>query len=168
MITNKQKERNTIMKRGLALVVLFCFMSMNFVLLAQKNEKRKESFEKFKIERKEFISKAMKLTEDESKVFWPLCDEFQMKKFELNKALREEINKIHQAKKDKKTISEVDYKKVIQLRASIKVKESQLEEEYMNKFLNVLSAEKVFIYQRTEQQFAGEVVKKRKNNSKRK
>ena len=156
------------MKRGLVLVVLCFFMSMNFALFAQQHNEKRKGFEKFKAERKEFISKAMKLTEDESKAFWPLCDEFQMKKFELNKTLREEVNKIYKAKKDKKTISEADYKKVIQLRASTKVKEAQLEEEYMNKFLNVLSAEKVFIYQRTEQQFAGEVVKKRKNNNRKK
>ena len=153
------------MKRGLVLVILCCFMSLNFAVLAQNNERRKENFEKFKAERKEFISKEMKLTDDESKAFWPLCDEYQLKKFELNKDLRAEINKIRQAKKDKKTVSEADYKKVIQLRASVKIKEAQLEEEYMNKFLKVLSAEKVFLYQRTEQQFAGEMVKKRGNGN---
>ena len=155
------------MKRGLVFVVLLCFMSMNFALLAQQSERRKENFEKLRAERKEFIAKAMNLTEDESKSFWPLCDEFQQKKFELNKPLMEEIGKIRQAKKDKKTVSEADYKKVIALRASIKVKEAQLEEEYMNKFLKVLPAEKVFLYQRTEQQFAGEMVKKRGSNNKR-
>jgi len=152
------------MKKGLILAILLCFVSVNFALLAQQdnNERRKENFEKFKAERKEFISKAMNLTEDESKAFWPLCDELQIKKFELNKALRTEINKMRQAQREKKAVSNADYKKIIELSASVKVKEAQLEEEYVNKFLKVLSAEKIFLYQRAEQQFAGETLKKRR------
>ena len=157
--------KNIDMKRGLTLAILFCFVSMNFALLAQQNnERRRENFEKFKAERKEFISKAMDLTDGESKSFWPLCDELQVKKFELNKTLRAEINKMRQARRDKKKISEADYKKIIELSASVKVKEAQLEEEYVNKFLKVLSAEKVFLYQRAEQQFAAETLRNRANS----
>jgi Spy/CpxP family protein refolding chaperone len=155
------------MKKGLILAVLFCFTSVNFALFAQQNdEKRKENFEKFKVQRKEYISKAMKLTEDESKLFWPLCDELQVKKFELNKTLREEMHKVRQAKKEGKTTSEADYKKIVELSASVKVKDAQLEEEYVNKFLKILPAEKVLSYQRAEQQFAKEIFDKRRDRDK--
>jgi hypothetical protein len=146
------------MKKGLILTVLFCIASLNGALFAQQNnERRRVDFEKFKAQREEFITKAMALTEDEAKVFWPICNELQAKKFELNRSLREEIRKIRQAKRDGKTVNEADYKKVVELSASVKVKEAQLEEEYVAKFLKVLPGEKVFSYQRAEQQFANEM-----------
>jgi Spy/CpxP family protein refolding chaperone len=141
------------------LTFLVGLMSVQFLLLAQTNndEKRKADFERFKARREAFISKAMDLTDDEAKVFWPLCNELQAKKFELNKALRAEIRKIRQAKKEKKNASESDYKKIIELRASIKVKEAQCEEEYIGKFLKIIPAEKIFLYQDAELRFANEM-----------
>jgi Spy/CpxP family protein refolding chaperone len=113
----------------------------------------KELFEKFKLKRKEFISKAMNLTESEKNAFFPLCNELQMKKYELNKKLRESIRKILKAQKNNQAVTEEDYKKVIELSIQVKQKELKLEEEYIDKFLKVISPEKVFLYQRAEQQF---------------
>jgi Spy/CpxP family protein refolding chaperone len=156
------------MKKTLILAVLFCFTSINFALFAQQNdEKRKENFEKFKAQRKEYISKAMDLTADELEEFWPLCDELQVKKFELNKAIRSEIRKLREAKKEGKTISAADYKKIVELSASVKVKEAQLDEEYVSKFLKILPAEKVYLYQQAEQQFGKEMFGKKDNRPQR-
>jgi hypothetical protein len=152
------------MKKNLAVVILFCLASMNVVLFAQPNdEKKKEDFEKFKAQRKAYISQIMDLTEAEADVFWPVCDEFQGKRFELNKPLRAEIRKVRQAKKEKKKVSEADYKKIVELSASVKVKEAQLEEEYIKKFLEILPSEKVYSYQQAEQQFAKQVFDRRKD-----
>jgi Spy/CpxP family protein refolding chaperone len=146
------------MKKRLLLVVLFYLTNTGLLLFAQQDndEKRKLDFEKFKMQREEYITKAMDLTNDEVKVFWPLCNELQAKKFELNKTLRAEIRKIRRSKQEGKAISEADYKKVVELSVSIKVKEAQLEEEYMGKFLAIISAEKVFLYQQAEMRFANE------------
>jgi hypothetical protein len=139
--------------------ILFGLISAHSLLYAQagNNEKRRADFEKFKAQREEFISKAMGLTDDEAKVFWPVCNELQAKKFELNKALRTEIRKIRQAKRDGKSVSESDYKKVVELSASAKVKEAQLDEEYIAKFLKIIPVEKVFLYQESEMRFANEM-----------
>jgi Spy/CpxP family protein refolding chaperone len=150
------------MKKGLLVTILFCFASANLALFAQQNDqKRKEAFEKLIAERKEFISKAINLTESESKTFWAIEDEFQAKKFELNKTLRSEMRKIRQAKKDGKTVSDAEYKKLVELAASVKVKEAELGEEYTTKFLKILPAEKVYLYLQAEQEFAGKMVNKR-------
>jgi hypothetical protein len=169
------------MKKRILFVCIVCLVSVN-VLFAQqeKNNKEekverwhgrtekikersneiKENFEKFKLERTEFISKMMNLTEEEKKVFWPLADELHLKKFELNKSLREEIHKIHKAKKEKQSISEADYKKIIELSAEVKVKEAQLEQEYLYKFIKVVSAEKIFLYQEAERQYGKRIIGK--------
>jgi Spy/CpxP family protein refolding chaperone len=155
------------MKKGVLFAIIICLASINLSLFAQQDdERKKERFEKFKAERKEFISKAMNLTEEEKKGFWPLCDELQVKKFELNKPLREEIHRIIKAKKAEQTITEAEYKKVMELSAQIKVKEAQLEQEYYTKFLKVITAEKLFLYQRAEQQFGRKVMEKRDKDKK--
>ncbi|MDR2085591.1 MAG: hypothetical protein LBP72_00270 [Dysgonamonadaceae bacterium] len=138
--------------------ILLGLISVHFLLFSQPNdEKRKAGFEKFKAQREAFITKAMDLTDDEANLFWPLCNELQAKKFNLNKALRAEIRKLHQAKKEGKNPDESDYRKIIELRTSIKVKEAQLEEEYAAKFLKIIPAEKVFLYQDAEWRFANEM-----------
>ena len=152
------------MKKGLLLTVILCFVSANFALFAQPGDKDgKKKFEKFKAERVEFISKIMELTDDEKTAFWPICDELQMKKFELNKQLRDEMREIHKAKKDKEKITEAKYKKIIELKAQLKLKEAQLEQEYLAKFLKVVSAEKVFLYQSAENQFGRKMFGNQKN-----
>ncbi|MDR0865465.1 MAG: hypothetical protein LBO74_11115 [Candidatus Symbiothrix sp.] len=148
------------MKKGLLFTIMICLASIS-LFAQQTDNKKKEQFENFKVEREEFISKAMKLTADEKKEFWPLCNELHLKKFELNKPLREEIRKIHKARKANQPVSEADYKKVIELAVEVKKKEAQLEQEYTEKFLKVIPAEKVFLYQGAERQFGKETMKKR-------
>ena len=144
---------------AIGLLLLFC---MNVTLFAQKNEEqRKIAFEKFKSERKAYITKEMDLTDDEAKKFWPLCDELMEKKFELNKPLRELWRKMREARKGGRTVSEADYKKAIELGASIKVKEAQLEEEYLKKFVEVIPAKKVHKYQYAEQEFGRKAMAER-------
>ena len=136
---------------------------VNLSALAQKDDDgRKERFEKFQKERVEFISKQMNLTEDENKLFWPLCDELQMKKFEANKPLRELMHKIRKAQKENVVVSDADYKKAIELGTEIKSREAQLEKEYYSKFLQVIPAEKVFLYQKAEQEFGRQVMERRR------
>ena len=142
------------MKKRVLLTMVICLATLNTAVFAQPNDKsKKERFEKFKADRTEYISKAMNLTDDEKAAFWPLSNEFQMKKFELNKPLRDEIRKMHKAKKESQSVSEADYKKIIELSVQIKLQEAQLEQEYTSKFLKILSAEKVYLYQQAEQQF---------------
>jgi Spy/CpxP family protein refolding chaperone len=150
------------MKKIVLIVAMFCLTGIGSGVFAQQRlseEERRAQFEKFNAEREEFISKAMKLTDDEKKAFWPLCNELQMKKFELNRNLRDEMRKIMRAQRENQTVSEADYKKVIELGARVKVQEAQLEQEYLAKFLKVIPAEKVFLYRQSEQNFGERMIR---------
>jgi Spy/CpxP family protein refolding chaperone len=96
----------------------------------------------------------MGLTQTESQAFWPLCNELQEKKFELNRSMRGELRAIYKDLKAGKTVSEADYDKVINLNFETKIKEAELEKTYYEKFRKILPADKVFKYQRAEQKFA--------------
>ena len=152
------------MKKTL-LLILLC-VTFGFTTFAQRNnnndnDDRKARFEKFQKERAETISKAMNLTEEEAKLFWPLNDELQMKKFEANKELREEMSKLRRAERENKKLSEAEYKKIIKLSLEVKLKEAELEKEYYTKFLQVVSAEKLLLYQKAEQDFGRQVMERR-------
>lgn len=148
-------------KKRISLLLLFCMALIAPNLFAQNDAARKERFEKFKAEREAFITKEMDLTKEEAKAFWPLCDELQMKKFEAGKELREESRKMRQARKEGKTITEAEYKKLVQLSVEARLKEAQLDREYIEKFLQVISAEKVYRYQNAEQEFARKSMQER-------
>lgn len=142
------------MKKRL-LTLLLCLIGGNALLFAQQHdENRKKSFEKFKAEREAFITKEMGLTEEEAAAFWPLSNELQQKKFELNKEIRGKAHIMRRERRDGKETTENDYKKLVEAMAKLKIEEAKLEQEYLGKFLNVISAEKVFRYQNAEQEFA--------------
>ncbi|MDH8702551.1 hypothetical protein M2138_001917 [Dysgonomonadaceae bacterium PH5-43] len=154
------------MKRLILLTVILLSLSANAIFAQQRHDDkgRKERFEAFQKSRMDFITKKMKLTESESEAFWPLCNELQMKKFEINKPLRNAIGEIHKKQREKKEIAEVDYKKIIQLTTEIRIKEAELEQEYQNKFMEVIPAAKVFLYQNAEQEFGKQMMEKRNRN----
>ncbi|GHT00915.1 hypothetical protein AGMMS50276_27880 [Synergistales bacterium] len=158
-------NENTAKMKKLVLL-LFLFAGVNSFLSAQdggdrRDDRRKAEFEQFKAKRIEFITKELELTEDEAKVFWPICNELQEKKFEVNKQLREAVREFFKQEKKGEKHSESDYKKLVDLHVSVKVKEAQLEEQYVEKFAKVISAEKIFRYQRAEQEFARKMLDQR-------
>jgi hypothetical protein len=154
-------------KRTLILLTICLALSATSTYAQQRPSEadRNARFEKFKAEREAFISKAMELTNEEKKTFWPLCNELQMKKFELNKTLRDETRKINRARREKQTIPEADYKHILELGSRVKIQEAQLEQEYLNKFLQVVPAEKVFLYQQSERSFGEQMIREQSNRN---
>jgi len=161
------------MKKIVLVVTMICLTGIISGGFAQQRpstqrpseEERKARFEKFSAEREAFISKAMKLTDEEKKAFWPLCNELQMKKFELNRTLREEMRKIMRAQRENQPVSEADYKKALELGSRVKLQEAQLEQEYLTKFLQVIPAEKVFLYRQSEQSFGERMIREGANRA---
>ena len=157
------------MKKIVLVVTMICLTGIISGGFAQQRssaqkpseEERKARFEKFNAEREAFISKAMNLTDEEKQAFWPLCNELQMKKFELNRTLREEMRKINRARRENQPVSEADYKKALELGNRVKIQEAQLEQEYLVKFLQVIPAEKMFRYRQSEQNFGERMIRER-------
>lgn len=142
------------MNKKLIFGLIGLFALTSIVSAQSKDEKRKEHFEKFRAKRIAFITERVKLTSEEAQAFWPVCNELQEKKFTLNKPLWEARRERHRSKEP---LTEADYKKMIDLGIDIKIKEAQLEKEYLEKFKKILSAEKIFKYQRAEEEFMRQV-----------
>lgn len=144
-------------------LILLGVTTMNLFLFAQRSEKKRAEFEELKEKRVAFITQAMELNGDEAKAFWPLYNELQEKKFELNQQLRKTIFEFIGREKDKKTHTESEYKDIVNLCTQFKVKEAKLDEEYIAKFTKVISYEKIFRYQQAELQFARQMLNQRRD-----
>lgn len=152
-------------KNILLLVVLSLFSY--FPLSAQENSSRGNfDIEAFKKKKAEFIIEKADLTEAEAKAFIPLTNELMDKRFELNRVIRKESRELR--KKDKKTSA--DYERLLDASSAAKIKEAQLEQEYLQKFKKVLSAEKIYKYKQAEAEYMKEMINNRsdKGRSKRK
>jgi len=152
------------MEKKWILLLLLALANMNLILFAQQPDRRRRAeFEEFKEKRVAYISKAMQLNAEETKAFWPLCNELQEKKFQLNQEQRRAIFRLTGNERDRKKLSENEYKEIVNLYIQSKIKEAKLDEEYVSKFSKVISYEKIFRYQQAEQQFARQMLEQRSN-----
>ena len=119
-------------------------------------EQKRQDLERFRSQRVAYFTKEIGLTEDEAKVFWPICNELEEKIFEINRSTRQGLKKIRDFQKSGKQVSDADYDQVINLILDSKEKEAAVEKEYVKKLRKVLSPEKVLRYQRAEYKFAKE------------
>jgi len=150
-------------KKWIFLLLLLGLVNTNIRLFAQHDEKRRAEFEQFKEKRVEFITKAMNLTAGEAKVFWPLYNELQEKKFDLNRQQGKAVYEFMKSEKEGKTHTESEYKDIVDLINQFKISDVKLDEEYLAKFSKVISYEKIFRYQQAELQFARQMLKQRDN-----
>jgi len=151
------------MQKKLIWLLLFSFLGLNFHLFAQDNKKRAE-FESFKKRRIAFFTKVMSLTDKEANVFFPLYNELQEKKFVSNRQVRRTIRAFDEAKNEGKTHSEEEYAALVKQIMDSKVQEAKLDQEYIAKFLEVISAQKVYLYTQAEQQFARDIALKQQQS----
>jgi hypothetical protein len=150
-------------KKGIYLLLLFGLINTNLSLFAQKDEKRKAEFEQFKEKRVAFITQAVNFTSDEAKAFWPLYNELQEKKFDLNRQQRKALAQFRGSEKAGKTHTESEYKDAVESAVQFKTKDAALDDEYIAKFSKIISYEKIFRYQQAELQFARQMLKPRDN-----
>ena len=153
------------MKKKLIFILLFGLISSNLFLFAQRDERRRAEFEELNKKRVAFITKAMELTSDESKAFWPLYDELQVKKFELNRQLRRAMSEFRGNERDRKKHTEKEFKDIVNLSLKFRADEMKLDEEYVAKFEKIISYEKIFKYLQAEQQFARQMLNQRSESA---
>ncbi len=130
---------------GLSILILFSMISS--VVVAQSRKMDLVDYEKRKTE---YIIKEAGLTEEEALKFFPVFNELNKKKFALHKGHREIIEKI---KSGSESISNEEYKKMLEQDADVKLKEAELDKEYSVKLEKVLSPEKIYRAQQAERKF---------------
>ena len=129
---------------------------MQFNLCTNGSPKAQNRLEQFKAEKKAYLIKEIGLTPAEEKQFFPLYEELQSKKFQLNRKVRGEMKRIAHSTMP---VSENEYAASAAAINDLPLQEALLEKEYFEKFKKILSPKKMFLYKRAETLFAKKLLK---------
>jgi hypothetical protein len=128
---------------------------LSFILLvpamAQDEEmpvRDPKSMEKIKAARIAYITEKLGLTPAEAEKFWPIYNEFDKKREEIKLEAR-----LARKNPDPAKSEEENQKAAIAKQHEFRQKELDLEKDYSNKLLNVVSAQKVMTLPKTERDF---------------
>ena len=140
------------MKKVALLVVV---LAMSFTTKAQDEFPNRRGNEKIKAAKVGLITNRLSLTEEQAKTFWVVYDEFDKKRNEIRKNIR-------QMTAESRNITTSDDKILADIKEilTLKQKEVDLDREYLSKFLKSINIRQVSELYKTEQLFNQMLVKK--------
>ncbi len=103
------------------------------------------------------ITNRLNLTTDQAQVFWPVYNEYNNRKHELTRKMRQLNNESLRPNNDNVVDDLKEYN-------GIKQKLADLDDEYLNKFLKVISPTQLAELYKTEQMFNKMLLNRLKNN----
>ena len=131
-------------KSATASIIFFVTMAAATTLFAQD----KEVMKKIESARIALITDRLGLSPKQAREFWPLYNEYAKHKMALRAQLIEARKNMNP-----QTISEQDSKQLMELRFSIKEKELNLEKDYTQRLMNVISSRQILALINAEDDF---------------
>ena len=116
------------------LLTLLSFSSSNAQAQQRRNEEEMKKIQDAKVA---IITNRLSLTPEQSKDFWPIYNEFSQKKREMNRSMRQIIKSKGATASDDQAMNSL---KEVQ---DLKQKQVELEKEYQDRFLTVISAKQL-------------------------
>lgn len=146
-----RKYRNTF-----ALLLL----TLGAVTTAHAQRRSEEEIKKIQDAKVAIITNRLNLTPEQSTGFWPMYNEYSQKRREIHRAQRKIIN-------DKKAEGQADEQVLGNLKEvqELRQKELDLEKEYQNKFLRVITASQVIELYKAERTFNDMLIQRLKQKN---
>jgi hypothetical protein len=138
-------------------IVFIAVVLFNHFVVAQeeKSETRRFDRQSFQARRNAYITAEIGLTADEAATFIPLDNELKQKQFDAGR----ECRKLNRESRSQETLSDKAYIKLIDCNIETRLKEAQLEQEYYEKFKQILSPAKLYKYQQADFKFMREFMR---------
>ena len=120
------------------LFLITVLIAQSLLMAAQGNMQSKKSDEWYESAKIGMITSRLNLAADQATSFWPVYNEYTVKKREVRKSLGEHLS-------ESRSLANTDDKITAELKEilALKQKEVDLEKEYVNKFLKVLNPKQV-------------------------
>jgi len=127
---------------------------------AQAQRRSEEEIKKIQDAKVAIITNRLNLTPEQSTGFWPMYNEYSQKRREIHRAQRKIIN-------DKKAEGQNDEAVLDNLKEvqELRQKELDLEKEYQNKFLKVITANQVIELYKAERTFNDMLIQRLKQKN---
>lgn len=137
------------------ITILITILSFAFLTSLKAQDDYPRGKEKIRAAKVGLITNRLNLTEEQAKTFWIVFDEFDKKRSEIRKNIR-------QMTAESRNITTTDDKILSDLKEvlSLKQKEVDLEKEYLSKFLKSINIRQLSELFKTEQLFNQMLVKK--------
>lgn len=138
------------MKRNILVFIFFCALSFGSTS-AFAQDTRRENVEAAKTA---YLTDKMGLTAEQSQKFWPLYNEYEAKRRELMRGYRSGY------RQDVDALSEQEAKSRIDNMFITKEKELELEKEYADRYLRIISSKQLIKLYRGEREFTKMLLKR--------
>jgi len=149
--------------KKLILISLLSIFTFSVLIAQERRGPSPEILEKIKAEKISFFTSKLDLTSSEAQTFWPVYNDFDKKRFEIQKQKHEfermsdeEFSKLAETEVEKMTINYI---------GSFE-KEALLLKEYNKQFLKILPKKKVLMIYRTENEFRSHLIREYRRNQK--
>lgn len=147
------------------LIVISFLTIFSFVVLSaqEKHGPGPEMFERIKAEKISFFTSKLDLTPAEAQAFWPVYNEYEKKKFDIQR-------KIHDFERmpDEKfaSLSDSEIEKLTNSYIESFELEGNLRKEYHKQFMKILPLKKVLLMYRTENEFRSHLIREFRKDQK--
>jgi len=142
--------------KKLFLISILSVFTFAMVIAQDKSDPTSNIFEKIKAEKISFFTEKLNLTPSEAQVFWPVYNEFEKKRFDLQRDIHD-FERIPDDKFD--SLSDAEIEKMMNNYINSFEQESLLLKDYNKRFLKILPKVKVLKMYRTENQFRGHLLR---------
>lgn len=134
------------------------FVALLSITAASAQRKSEEEIKRIQDAKVAIITNRLNLTPEQSTGFWPVYNEYSQKRREIHRAQRKIIN-------DKKAEGQTDDQVLNNLKEvqELRQKELDLEKEYQNRFLKVITGSQVIELYKAERTFNDMLIQRLKN-----
>ena len=137
---------------------LFPILILNIKVFSQEHYQKK--LEKFKEQKIEFFTEKLELTEEEAKDFWPVFNDYENRR---NKIIQDKRNLSRYLASNIDNISDKEIEETTDKYVNYHRQETELLEEYYEKFKGILPVKKVMKVFIADHQFKKYLLKQLKN-----
>lgn len=147
-------------------LIVISFLTIFSFVVSSAQEKHgpgPEMFERIKAEKISFFTSKLDLTPAEAQAFWPVYNEYEKKKFDIQR-------KIHDFERmpDEKfaSLSDSEIEKLTNSYIESFELEGNLRKEYHKQFMKILPLKKVLLMYRTENEFRSHLIREFRKDQK--
>lgn len=149
--------------KKLFLISMLSIFAVSVLVAQERRGPSPEILEKIKTEKISFFTSKLDLTPVEAQAFWPVYNEFEKKRFELQR----QIHQFERMPDEKITnLSETEIEKMTNNYIDSFEKEALLLKEYNKQFQKILTKKKVLMLYRTENEFRSHLIREYKKGQK--
>lgn len=151
------------MKR-LIIIALVSVFAATSLFAQERKGPSPEMFEKIKAEKISFFTSKLDLTPSEAQTFWPVYNEFEKKRFDIQR----QIHDFERMPNEKfASLSESQLEKLTNEYIESFEQQASLIKEYNKQFMKILPKKKVLLMYRTENEFRSHLIREYKRGQNR-